>query len=471
MTNRLHERREQQNPEEGSGVGSWIREVHAVDPQEKGAFRVSNSTKPGVEAPAQWSWVETTIWTERMLAALDNGVKGGKWFSLMDKVYSMRSLRAAWQQVKRNQGAAGVDHVSIERFGYKAESYLEELSQSLKEGSYQPMAVKRVYIAKGPGQERPLGIPAVKDRIVQAAVKLVIEPIFEKEFLSVSYGFRPRRGAKDALREVDQLLKEGYTWVVDADLKSFFDSIPHEYLQKQLKRRISDGALLNLIEQFLLQEIMGEMERWIPDRGTPQGAVLSPLLANVALHPLDVLMSAEHFKMIRYADDFVVMCRSEQEARQALQQIQDWVARVGLELHPDKTHLGNCLIAGQGFQFLGYRFEGGRRYVRQKSLKKLKDAIRRKTKRTRGVQVQRVIEEMNPILKGWFEYFKHAHAYTFPQIDGFVRRRLRALLRKQKKRPGFGANLNDHRRWPNLFFAQLGLFTMKEARWVASQSR
>ena len=129
---------------------------------------MSNSTKPGVEAPAHWSWVETTIWTERMLAALDNGVKGGKWFSLMDKVYSMRSLRAAWQQVKRNKGAAGVDHVSIERFGYKAESYLEELSQSLKEGSYQPMAVKRVYIAKGPGQERPLGIPAVKDRIVSS---------------------------------------------------------------------------------------------------------------------------------------------------------------------------------------------------------------------------------------------------------------------------------------------------------------
>ena len=406
-----------------------------------------------------------------MLAALGNGVKGGKWFSLIDKVYRMQTLRVAWQQVKRNKGAAGVDDISIERFGFKAESYLEELRQSLKEGSYQPIAVKRVYIPKGPGQQRPLGIPAVKDRIVQAAVKLVIEPIFEKEFLSGSYGFRPKRGAKDALREVDQLLKEGYTWVVDADLKSFFDSIPHQYLQEQLKRRISDGALLKVIEQFLNQEIMAEMERWIPERGTPQGAVLSPLLANVALHPLDALMSAEHFKIIRYADDFVVMCRSEQEARQALQQIQHWVKRVGLELHPDKTHLGNCLIAGQGFQFLGYCFEGGRRYVRRKSLKKLKDAIRRKTKRTRGVQVQRVIEEINPILKGWFVYFKHAHAYTFPQIDGFVRRRLRALLRKQKKKPGFGANLNDHRRWPNIFFAQLGLFTMKEARWVASQSR
>ena len=257
LTGRLHERREKQNPEEGSGVGSWIREVHQVDPQEKGVSKVSEMTNPVTEASPYWSWVETTIWTERMLAALGNGVKGGKWFSLIDKVYRMQTLRVAWQQVKRNKGAAGVDDISIERFGFKAESYLEELSQSLKEGSYQPIAVKRVYIPKGPGQQRPLGIPAVKDRIVQAAVKLVIEPIFEKEFLPNSYGFRPKRGAKDALREVDQLLKEGYTWVVDADLKSFFDSIPHEYLQKQLERRISDGALLKLVEQFLLQEIMG----------------------------------------------------------------------------------------------------------------------------------------------------------------------------------------------------------------------
>lgn len=254
-------------------------------------------------------------------------------------------------------------------------------------------------------------------------------------------------------------------------MKSFFDTIPHSHIQQQLKRRISDGRLLGVIEKFLTQEIMWEMETWIPDRGTPQGAVLSPLLANVALHPVDDLMRQKHFKMVRYADDFVVLCRSEQQARQALAEIQRWTEQAGLELHPQKTHLGNGMESGKGFEFLGYRFEGGKRLVRSKSIKKLKEASRKKTKRTRGENLKRIMTDLNPTLKGWFEYFKHAHYDTFPQIDGFVRRRLRALLRKQQKRPGFGANLNDHRRWPNHFFAEIGLFTMKEARMAASQSR
>lgn len=466
----LHEKREKQTLVEGSGVGSWMRESHRSDPQ--GVPQVPEKTNPGKEAPPrEWSWVETTIWTERMLAALENGVQGGKWFSLMDKVYALKTLRLAWRNVKRNQGAAGIDHISVERFEIKAEEYLQELSERLRSGSYAPIAVKRVYLPKGDGGQRPLGIPAVKDRIVQAAVKLVIEPIFEKEFLPQSYGFRPKRGAKDALREVAHLIEEGYQWVVDADLKSFFDTIGHGLIQEQLKRRISDGPLLRVIGQFLTQEIRWERETWRPDRGTPQGGVLSPLLANVALHPLDELMRQKHFKMVRYADDFVVLCRSEQQARQALFEIQTWTQQVGLELHPEKTHLGNCLEEGQGFEFLGYRFEGGKRSVRRKSIQKLKETIRKKTKRTRGDNVKRVIEDLNPTLKGWFEYFKHAHSYTFPQVDGFVRRRLRALLRKQEKRPGFGANLNDHQRWTNRFFAQLGLFTMTEARMAASQSR
>lgn len=215
-----------------------------------------------------WSWVEASVWNERMLAALDNGVKGGKWFSLIDKVYRPATLQAAWRKVAHNAGAAGVDGQSVERFAAGAETYLDELRQALESGAYQPQPVKRVEIPKGPSQFRPLGIPAVKDRIVQTAVKLVMEPIFEREFRDTSYGFRPGRGCKDALREVDRYLKNGYTQVVDADLKSYFDTIPHARLMARVEERVSEGRLLELIEAFLQQDIVQGMQRWTPTGGT-----------------------------------------------------------------------------------------------------------------------------------------------------------------------------------------------------------
>jgi RNA-directed DNA polymerase len=316
-----------------------------------------------------------------------------------------------------------------------------------------------------------LGIPTVKDRVVQTAVKRVIEPIFEQEFEDTSYGFRPGRGCKDALRQVDALLKEGYTHVVDADLQGYFDSIPHEALMDRIGQHISDGRLLALLKGWLQQDIVQEMHRWTPTAGTPQGAVISPLLANVYLHPLDVKMKAQGYRMVRYADDFVILCETAQHAQEALEQVRQWVAQNGLSLHPDKTHVGDCTQMGQGFEFLGYRFEAGRRWVRDKSLKGLKDKVREKTKRTRGESLRAVIEELGPMLKGWFGYFKHAYKSTFPRIDGFIRRRLRAMLRKQQKSPGMGRSEVDHKRWPNEYFAQLGLFTMTQARVKASQSR
>ena len=418
-----------------------------------------------------WEWVEATVWTERMLAALGNGVKGGKWFSLWDKVYSLRTLNAAWQQVAKNKGAAGVDGVSVKRFGMKAETYLQELHETLKQGTYQPQAVKRVYIPKSGGKKRPLGIPAVKDRIVQTSLKMVIEPIYEKEFLDMSYGFRPNRGAKDALREVDTLLKEGNVWVVDADIQSYFDSIPHEQLMQRVKEKISDGKILELIEKYLNQKVLEETKSWQPTQGTPQGAVLSPLLANLYLHELDVEMTSKKHKIVRYADDFVILCKSKEEAEAALARVQRWVKENGLNLHPDKTHLGDCREPGQGFEFLGYRFEKGNRWARTKSSKALREKIRAKTKRTRGVSLQQIIAELNPTLRGWFEYFKHSVKGTFKTIDGFVRRRLRAILRKREKRPGFGKNKEDHMKWPNAYFARYGLFTMKEAHAAACRSR
>src|SRR5688572_23659299 len=217
-----------------------------------------------------WLWVEASVWNERMLAALENGVKGGQWFSLIDKVYRAETLKAAWQKVAANDGAAGVDGQSIERFALRAEMYLNELSTALKRGTYRPMPVRRVEIPKGGGKMRPLGIPVVKDRIVQTALKFVLEPIFEREFLKMSYGFRPGLGCKEALREVERLLREGYTFVVDADLRSYFDTIPHAQLLERVEERVSDGRVLELIEAYLKQDIVKEMERWTPTGGTPQ---------------------------------------------------------------------------------------------------------------------------------------------------------------------------------------------------------
>ena len=418
-----------------------------------------------------WTWVEATVWSERMLAALGNGVKGGKWFSLIDKVYRIETLKVAWQKVKDNAGAAGVDGQSVERFGDRAEMYLKELSIALERGSYRPMPVRRVEISKGGGKLRPLGIPVVKDRIVQTALKFVLEPIFEREFLKMSYGFRPGLGCKDALREVERWLKEGYTFVVDADLKSYFDTIDHERLMERVKEQVSDGRVLELIEAYLHQDIIKEMERWTPVGGTPQGAVISPLLANIYLHALDCQIKQKGYRMVRYADDFVVLCRSAEQAQAALAEVKAWVEANGLILNAEKTHVGDCRQAGQGFEFLGYRFEAGRRWVRPKSLKALRERITMKTKRTRGDSLAKIIEDINPMLRGWFNYFKHAHSVAQLGIDGLVRRRLRAILRKQEKRPGMGRCLNDHLRWPNTYFATRGLFTITAARVLASQSR
>lgn len=450
--------------QEGGGVKSSNRQsISDVSPVSR-----RGGTKQGTETR---SWVEASIWTERMLAALENGVKGGKWFSLIDKVTRLGTLEIAWRKVATNRGSAGVDGQSVERFAQRATQYLQELSQALESGSYRAQPVKRVEIARGRGKTRPLGIPVVKDRIVQTALKMVIEPIFEKEFEESSYGFRPRRGCKDALGEVDRLIKEGYTHVVDADLASYFDTIPHERLMASVERHISDGRLLNVIRGYLKQDVVSDLKRWTPVGGTPQGAVISPLLANLYLHPLDRLMREKGYRMVRYADDFVVMCPSPRAAQAALVEIRAWVSENGLTLHADKTHVGDCSIPGQGFEFLGYRFEAGKRWVRKKSMNALRDRIRTKTRRTCGKSLQQVIEGLNPTLMGWFGYFKHANPHVFGAVDGFIRRRLRAILRKQQKRPGMGRCRADNRRWPNAFFAKHGLFTMSEAHAMASQSR
>jgi RNA-directed DNA polymerase len=407
-----------------------------------------------------------------MLSALVNGVKGGKWYALIDKVFSPETLAAAWKRVQANDGAAGVDGQSIERFTAKSDEYLMELSAALREGSYRPQAVKRVEIPKGDGKTRPLGIPTVKDRIVQQAVRLVIEPIFEAGFRNESYGFRPGRGCKDALREVDGLIKDGHAFVVDADLAGYFDSIPHDRLMARIEAKVSDGRVLDLIRGWLTADILKGLETWTPARGSPQGAVISPLLANIYLDPLDAFIAGRGYRMVRYADDFVILCRTREAAQAALADVRAWVSENGLALHPEKTHVGDCRQPGEGFEFLGYRFEAGKRYVRKKSLDKLKDSIRAKTRRTRGDSLARIVADLNRTLRGWFEYFKHAHHNTFKALDAFTRRRLRALLRRQEKRTSrMGKSLADHKRWPIAFFAKNGLFALHTAHLSARQSR
>jgi len=439
--------------------------------KQQNAASADEATQGG-DAPPDFWWAEATVWTKRMLSALVNGVKGGKWYSLVDKVAAPDTLAVAWTKVRANKGAAGVDGQSVGKFAARAGNYLTELATAVRTGSYRPRAVKRVDIPKGDGRTRPLGIPTVKDRIVQQAVRLAIEPIFEAGFRDGSYGFRPGRGCHDALREVDRLIKDGYTHVVDADIVSYFDSIPHDRLMARVEAKVSDGRVLDLIRGWLKADVMKELERWTPTRGSPQGAVISPLLANIYLDPLDAAMAERGYRMKRYADDFVILCRTREEAEAALEDVRAWVSENGLALHPEKTQISDCRQPGQGFEFLGYRFEAGQRHVRKKSLNKLKDSIRAKTKRTRGDSLAHIVADLNRTLRGWFTYFRHAHKYTFERLDGFTRRRLRALLRRQEKRPSaMGKSRADHQRWSNAYFAEAGLFALHTAWLSARQSR
>ena len=418
----------------------------------------------------KWAWVERTVWTDRMLEALEQGVKGGVWFSLIDKVYRPETLRRAWQKIKANKGGAGTDHQSLEGFERDLERNLNKLHEELRTGSYQPRPILRTYIEK-PGSlaKRPLGIPCVRDRVVQSAVRFVVEPIFERIFHLQSYGFRPERGCKDALRGVDRLLKAGYVWVVDADLENCFGSIPHEPLLKEIKQQIGDGRMLGLLEAFLKQGIMEGLAQWRPEEGTSQGAVISPLMANIYLNSVDGAMATAGHRMVRYADDFVILCRSREEAEGALRQVQEQMTEKGLRINSEKTRLVDVRAPGQGFDFLGYHFEGSTRWPRKKSLKKMKEAIRKKTGRSNGHSLEYIIANVNGTLRGWFEYFKHSHKSVFPRLDQWIRRRLRSILRRRHKRKGISRGY-DHYRWPNRYFRAAGLFSLEDAHRALLQS-
>lgn len=423
----------------------------------------------GGKTESRWHWVEPSVWTDRMLEALEAGVKGGKWHSLIDKVTRESSLKAAWKQVEERKGGGGVDGMSIEVFSMRLDKRIARLSEQLREGTYEPQAVKRVWIPKADGKKRPLGVPTIIDRVVQTSIRNAIEPIFEQMFADCSYGFRPGRGCKDALREVAAELKQGRTWVVDVDIEQYFDSINQKRLMSDVATKIADGSLLDLIESYLEQDVMDGLKRWQPEKGTPQGAVISPLLANLYLHPVDVEMTREGFRMVRYADDMVILCETREEAERAHARLHELLTARELRLHPIKTKIVDSTIR-PGFDFLGYRFFGRSRYPRPGSEKKLRDSVREKTPRTNGNSLEVIIKELNLALRGWYEYFKHSSRRAFNAIDGWVRMRLRSILRKRSKRRGRGWGL-DHHRWPNAFFQQQGLFSLVQAHMKLIQSQ
>lgn len=409
----------------------------------------------------RWGWVEHSVWTNPMLTRLEQSEPATVWFGLWDKVCAARNLQAAFWAVWRNDGAPGVDGQTVGQFEQQSEAELARLGEELRTGRYRPHPARRVWIPKpGTSERRPLGIPAVRDRTVQAALRHVLEPILERDFAQSSYGFRPGRGCREAVARVEDLLSQGHVWCVDADLKSYFDTIPHERLMELVRQRVVDGSVLRLLEQYLRAGVLEELKDWQPTaRGTPQGAVISPMLANLYLNPLDHEMVRRNREMVRYADDFVVLCRTKEEAGEVLEQLREWTEEAGLTLHPAKTRIVNATT--EGFDFLGWHFLGGRKWPRQKSLQKLQDKLRPLTRRTHGRSLNDIIAKVNPILRGWHGYFRESHPTGLRGPDGWLRRRLRALLRKREKRPGYGLSQADSWKWPNRWFAAQGLWSLE----------
>lgn len=438
-------------------------------PEQKPAT-VPEAKQAGEDNRQLWLLAEPVVWTTRMLTALERGVKGGKWFSLIDKAAAPRVLEWAYTQVAAKDSAPGVDHQTTAMYGERLADETERLVRQLRAGTYRPAAIKRVWLPKpGSKKKRPIGISVVRDRVVQKALKATLEPIFEREFAEHSYGFRPKRSCHDAIQRVDYLLKLGGRWVVDADLQSYFDTIPHEPLMARVEEKVADGRVLQLLRTYLKQGVLEELREWEPETGTPQGSVISPLLANIYLNPLDHLMRGTGIEMVRYADDIVLLCYSESEAKRGLRLLQEWTAEAGLSLHPEKTRIVDADQAS-GFEFLGYHFRNGEKWPRKKSLKKLKDTVRRKTKRNNGHSLTAIIDDVNQSTRGWLNYFKYSHWYTFDRLDRFIRTRLRAILRRRSGKRGRSTRA-ENVKYPNAYLQAQGLLFLAATHAEIRQSQ
>ena len=413
-------------------------------------------------------WNHHPAWTERMRAALKiNRETGGKWFSLIDRVYDPRQLQAAWVRIdhktvgKARKRGAGVDGVTVEQFAQQAGEEIVRLGEELKTGAYRPRAVRRHWISKpGTNKKRPLGLPCVRDKVVQEALRSLIEPIFENEFLDGSHGFRPNRSTDTACQQIEAWLEKGMVWIVDADVTGCFDNINQEKLLDEANRRIADGKVLDLIRAFLKAGVMEDMKVRDSEKGTPQGGIISPLLANIYLHRMDEQLESRGLTSVRYADDFLLLCGSREEAEAALEAVRMILDGMDLSLSPEKTRIVHL---DEGFDFLGWHYQGQKRWPRKKSVEALKLKLREKTRRLRPGSMIEICSDVQPILRGWFVYFRNGNSsHTFGEVSGWLRRRLRSILHRRHKGHGIGS-LDLNRRWPNKCFTNWGLFQMDEA--------
>jgi RNA-directed DNA polymerase len=452
------------------GVGQLTLQI--VFPSEQTSDAAEETQDNGLEASSAVSELKSK--SERKV----------KWYSLYDKVFALSNLWAAWLKVRENNGAAGIDRMTVKRFDEDAYARLERLQSDLRSKQYRPQPVRRVFIPKSGGGERPLGIPTVLDRIVQQALLQILEPIFEAKFSARSHGFRPGRGCATALEVVDRAVRHGYEWVVDADIKAFFDTVDHIKLINAVNEEISDGSVLQLISRILKAGVVhpevGDIEP--TDLGTPQGGPISPLLANIYLHHFDVKMAEAGYGLVRYADDFVVFARSEEQAEAALQLARQILeGELALTLHPEKTRV---VSVTQGFEFLGFHYfryvKTGNmlKVVRRKSVQRFRDAIRQRTPRLKtqrpvkpknvtlnrlkkNKRIKELIRRVNQHLRGWHGYFREVWSGSKPfrTFDYFVRSRVRASI---MGRVGAGW---WYRIITNDALSHLGLLSLDELQW------
>ena len=397
-----------------------------------------------------------SLWPRRLTDWLNpTGVR--KVHSLVDKVYKLKNLELAWQKVKRNKGAGGIDGESLEEFEANLMGNLERLHSELKSDTYRPLPVRQKMIPKPgqPGKYRPLGIPTIYDRVCQQALLNRLEPIFEPVFDDANFGYRPGRSAKDALRKVWQEIQQGGEWIVDADLRDFFGSADHEKLLTLLNQRVSDGRVLCLIRSILEAGCYVAGKRLATEQGTPQGGVVSPLLSNILLTPFDREMRRKGYRLTRYADDWVVTCRSRAEANAALVIARRILGRLGVTLNAEKTRIANVR---KGFEFLGYKIKRGSRplsltpekirsgvrsgmlyaYPRAKSIQHFMDQIRRRTCRKAPVSTEKLIDQINPVIRGWGLYYHKAHVRKlFNRLDRWIVRRIRSHRYKRWRNTGW----------------------------------
>jgi group II intron reverse transcriptase/maturase len=376
------------------------------------------------------------------------------YYTLKDKVTKIKNMKVAAKHVLDKGGSAGVDRIDTVEFKENYSIHMRELYREFLEDRYQPKPALRVFIPKSDGRQRPLGIPTVKDRIAQAAVRGILEPIYEKEFCDCSFGFRKGKSQIDAINQIEEYKEQGYKWLLDADIKGFFDNIDHELLIEFIRQKVTDGWVIEMIKSWLTMGVMKDGEYIPTEKGTPQGGVISPLLANIFLHEFDKVMVERGYKLVRFADDFVVMTKSKRKAKRAYEVVKEIITeKLKLELHPEKTVITNF---GEGFVFLGFEFIAWNyKRPRKKSLEKFKDKVRKVTRRSQPWKVDSIIKRLNAKIYGWANYFGHGNVKKlFRSLDEWIRMRLRSYMEKKK------AVMNQNKRIPNSFFRKKGLVSL-----------